>query len=403
MSHVDDGLLHAYLDGALHAEDPAETERVERHLALCDDCRARLEAARGVRAQADALLEAATPTGLDMPPFGEIAARAAAPAAQGRDPGPDRAGNAGDRVALDTRASRRPRRFVFTRTLAWAASIIIALGMGWWARELAYQPGGLPQGSMELQDRAKGTGDAAQSLQIDRPQAADVAVSSAAAGSAAVEPGAPNAATEKGVGAGQAPSPSGAGGARQKTGAAVSKPPAEVAPTPQPTPTAQQPAAQRLNALREQARAKTAETPTVPSANLPTGSLERRTAAQPAPPTAADAAFRGLDQLGARFLTVAEAGAWLGGPVYRVQGLDVVGVVPSAAPDGARVVTVYQRLSASDTIGLHQQRPASGDAFTLGPGGTGLILNGTLIYTSSMTLSADSVRALLHRLVPLRH
>lgn len=422
MSHVDDGLLHAYLDGALHAEDPAEAERVERHLAVCDDCRARLEAARGLRAEADALLEGATPAELDMPPFETIAARAAARATEAGVPGPDR--------ATDRVAPRRPRRFVVTRTLAWAASIVIALGMGWWARELAYQPGGLPQASMERQEPAQGTADMAQSLQAAPPRTAEAAAPSAGAAKATEnETTAPSAAAEPGnatrTGAGatkatisrqaaagerEAPQPSReAGAAQQETGAApVSKQAVRVVPTAKQAPAAQQPAAQesaaqRLNALRQQTRAKIAEAPATLSAPVPTGVAERPKAAEPAPSIAADAAFRGLDQAGARFLTAAGAQQWLGGPVYAVQGLDVVGVVPSAAPSGGRVVTVYQRLSGSDTISLHQQRPASGDAFTLGPGGTGLIRNGTLIYISSTALPPDSVRALLRRLVPLGH
>ena len=31
MSHVDEGRLHVYLDGALTAADPADAERVELH------------------------------------------------------------------------------------------------------------------------------------------------------------------------------------------------------------------------------------------------------------------------------------------------------------------------------------------------------------------------------------
>ncbi|MEJ2216689.1 MAG: zf-HC2 domain-containing protein [Gemmatimonadota bacterium] len=420
MSHVDDGLLHAYLDGALHAEDPAEAERVERHLAVCDDCRARLEAARGLRAEADALLEGATPAELDMPPFETIAARAAARATKAGVPDPDRPTDAGGGDGVGG-TPRRPRRFVVTRTLAWAASIVIALGMGWWARELAYQPGGLPQASMERQEPAQGTAEVAQSLQVARPRAADAAApaegaakapeNEAAAPSAAAEPGgaARNAAgatkatisRQAAAGAGEALQPSGeAGAGRHETGAVPTAKQATAAQQP----VAQESAAQRLNALRQQTRAKVAEAPATLSAPVPTGVAERPKAAEPAPSNAADAAFRGLDELGTRrFLTAAGAQEWLGGPVYAVQGLDVVRVVPSAAPSGVRAVTVYQRLSGADTIGLHQQRPASGDAFTLGPGGTGLIRNGTLIYISSTALPPDSVRALLRRLVPLRH
>src|SRR3989442_11997677 len=53
MSHVDEGTLHAYLDGAL---PPGERSQVDAHLAECRDCRERLAAARGLIAPADARL-----------------------------------------------------------------------------------------------------------------------------------------------------------------------------------------------------------------------------------------------------------------------------------------------------------------------------------------------------------
>jgi len=40
MSHVDEGLLHAYLDGEL---TPVERARVDDHLAGCLACRTRLD------------------------------------------------------------------------------------------------------------------------------------------------------------------------------------------------------------------------------------------------------------------------------------------------------------------------------------------------------------------------
>src|SRR5207244_2498041 len=45
MSHVDDGTLHAYLDGEL---SPAEVQGVEAHLAQCPACRGRLDEERAL-------------------------------------------------------------------------------------------------------------------------------------------------------------------------------------------------------------------------------------------------------------------------------------------------------------------------------------------------------------------
>lgn len=127
MSHVDEGLLHAYLDGALHADDPVRADAVAAHIDACDDCRARLEQAAALRAEADALIELAVPGELAMPPFEEIAARAET-VEDGETQLPRRV------------PATRPASVAWTRRLAWAASVVIALGMGWWARDLAYDP-----------------------------------------------------------------------------------------------------------------------------------------------------------------------------------------------------------------------------------------------------------------------
>ena len=58
MSHLDDGMLHAYLDGELSA---VERARVEAHLAECDPCRERLAEERSLIERADRLLSLAAP------------------------------------------------------------------------------------------------------------------------------------------------------------------------------------------------------------------------------------------------------------------------------------------------------------------------------------------------------
>ncbi|HVH68501.1 MAG TPA: zf-HC2 domain-containing protein [Gemmatimonadales bacterium] len=66
MSHVDEGLLHAYIDGELSA---AETQGVAAHLAQCPACRGRLEEARALIARADELLAMAASPDRAAPPF----------------------------------------------------------------------------------------------------------------------------------------------------------------------------------------------------------------------------------------------------------------------------------------------------------------------------------------------
>ena len=66
MSHVDDGTLHAYLDGEL---SPPEAQGVEAHVAQCPACRERLEEERALIARATELLAQAAPPERDLPPF----------------------------------------------------------------------------------------------------------------------------------------------------------------------------------------------------------------------------------------------------------------------------------------------------------------------------------------------
>jgi hypothetical protein len=117
MQHVDEGILHAYLDGALDAFAAAGTPphgvtraSVESHVRGCADCAALLEAERQLRDGARAvLLDAAVV--VDAPPF-EMVAR-------GRMPQPHR--------------RSRMRRAL---PLVWAASVLLAVGTGWWGSEL---------------------------------------------------------------------------------------------------------------------------------------------------------------------------------------------------------------------------------------------------------------------------
>jgi hypothetical protein len=98
MSHVDDGTLHAYLDGEL---SPPEAQGVEAHLAQCPGCRGRLEEERALIARAGELLALAAPPDRALPPF-----------------------RAGDVRPL-TRLWWQVRL-----PLAWAATVVLALGIG---------------------------------------------------------------------------------------------------------------------------------------------------------------------------------------------------------------------------------------------------------------------------------
>ncbi|HUF13488.1 MAG TPA: zf-HC2 domain-containing protein [Longimicrobiales bacterium] len=139
MSHVDEGRLHAFLDGALSAADPADAERVELHLAACADCRAKLDEAARLRDEAAALLGVAQPRAFAMPLFDAIRARAdeiaAADAADGSDPGGT--DGRGDARPLTARSGRNRRAFFASpfNGFAWAATIVLAVGLGWLLRD----------------------------------------------------------------------------------------------------------------------------------------------------------------------------------------------------------------------------------------------------------------------------
>ena len=115
MSHVDEGALHAYLDGALDSYPAGDAERIRAHLETCEECARRLDEEARVRDEAAGILAAAAPE-FEMGPLEELRARARA------------------RVGRGLAGSRIYR-------MSWAASVVLALGTGWLLR------GGQPLGT----------------------------------------------------------------------------------------------------------------------------------------------------------------------------------------------------------------------------------------------------------------
>lgn len=99
MSHLDDGMIHELLDGEIAS---SELPPISAHLASCAECRARLERAQALMAEADELIEV-----LDIPAAVDAPATVVTPI-------------------------RRPQRWV--APLAWAASLVLAVGVGYAAR-----------------------------------------------------------------------------------------------------------------------------------------------------------------------------------------------------------------------------------------------------------------------------
>jgi len=110
MSHIPEDELHAYLDQALGRSRCVE---IESHLAECTRCRDARDGIAALRDRTTALLARLAPRRTTVPPYAEIRRRA------------------------QLQLFRQQR--IFSR-LAWAASVVLALGIGWTASTLYRSP-----------------------------------------------------------------------------------------------------------------------------------------------------------------------------------------------------------------------------------------------------------------------
>ena len=115
MLHPEDGILHAYLDGECSDSELAE---VEEHLHSCTECQARLEEAKGLGLEAGSLLSELEPGPIHAPPWHELEELAAE--RQRATLQPDVQTSVGSAAPF----WRMP-------ALAWAASLVVAFGLGW--------------------------------------------------------------------------------------------------------------------------------------------------------------------------------------------------------------------------------------------------------------------------------
>lgn len=122
MQHLDEGTLQAWLDRPRSGLDPSEVADIGRHLAACETCTARLSELGESSERTRALLSVGGTAVASPPPYDRIAERAAG-----------------------TRRRRRAQKRL--TVMAWAASIVVAIGVGWLTNDL-YRTG------TELQLRA---------------------------------------------------------------------------------------------------------------------------------------------------------------------------------------------------------------------------------------------------------
>lgn len=412
MPHVDDAHLHAYLDGQLEAVAGAEAAAIAAHIDACAECRARLGEAGEYRDRSRGILAASGPDHVEIPPFESILARrrtghAATDSTDGREPYAD-AGPA------PVGRTRRVRPWTAT---AWAATIALALAMGWHARDAVFRP-------------------APQPLAIEadsRPSEAPEHASPTAPGSRSAD--APTGSTGR---ASDAPT----------AGARASGPPerieAAAADADAVAPEAGAPTRPPAAAPTVQGFAQAAEEPVAPvaaarerdTAAAAPRSLAGREAAPVSvkvePSRVARRAVGGtdvvaLDDAVGRAVTVttmsASVSAWapldreegerrLGGPVLLVPGLDLI-AVEGGVTDGEFTVRARQRLPDGSELELRQRRAPAGAAAepeavravrepepepAPDPLSTITIERDGMLVTGRAPLPADSLRALLARL-----
>ena len=143
MSHLDDGLLTALLDNEL---EEAERRYAETHLSECGECRRLLEEIKAFATEADGLVAA-----VELPPKRTPESI----------PVPARAGPPANLSPTGRRDVGRPLPW---RTLAWAASVVLAAGLGWKASDLHYGSRG-----PDLGDRSTETDRLAPAVEEPKP------------------------------------------------------------------------------------------------------------------------------------------------------------------------------------------------------------------------------------------
>jgi hypothetical protein len=158
MQHLDDALIAEWVDGAL-ADDSPQHGAIAAHVDECDECRIRVEEERALAGHVRQLLGVATPPDR-TPPFEEVLYRAGS--------GPKRA----------------PVRSipVVWRRLAVAATVVVAGGVGWYARGLVMGRSPVPAGPAVTADAVAPTGGMSETGITDERDAQTVQPLASAAG-----------------------------------------------------------------------------------------------------------------------------------------------------------------------------------------------------------------------------
>lgn len=321
MRHVDEGTIHAWLDEQI--TDPVEAARIDEHLRECGECRARLADEQASFEQAQTLLAGAAPSG-ERPSFEALVALSAG--TPGRHS--SQAGRIAEPETASGRQSTRGHRERMWIQLGWAASLALAVGLGWTARELTDRETSTPEPALVVADRSATENVAAPA---GRPVA-----------SQPVEP------RTSAVTAPPPPTP------RQQSARAANAIPRPREPQPQDAPAAPAPESISPAALAETVTVQTAPPAAVaappPAVAPPRQELAIVGDSAPLAAVAADTQWQPVPRT--------EAAARTGMPLYGIDGLEPQ--YTSMSADGAVVRTLY-RLTTGELVELVQQRatPAS--------------------------------------------
>ena len=137
MSHINKGDIHAYLDGALGAYPEEAARHVREHLEACPECAQLLEVEGRLRREASSIIATSAQGPVELDPLEELLARASALDGQERAEEPLPPGRTGG-----ARGSVGSRMYM----LRWAATVVVSLGAGWMARDVAGPTGGVVPG-----------------------------------------------------------------------------------------------------------------------------------------------------------------------------------------------------------------------------------------------------------------
>ncbi len=395
MSHLDEGTLHALLDGEL---DSHEVREIQAHVGSCTACDSRLQAAREVSGEADRLVATVQfPGELRGAARSQVVEEDAAPARPAAVP-PRRERPAGlpavpvdapQQVVIlpeDNNWPQRRRRLVAAGR--WAALLVVAIGAGFIASEVRKNTAPTPAPFV----RSTIDGESAPAAVVSpeetsRPDSALAPLAAAAAPESA-----------------PAPSPERTEEARKTTSprvAAGGAPADEAGDRAETTQANNEPEEQPLAGEREEeisqedVRAEAAEALADldrqrrrDRAAAATAAIDRtRPAVEPSPPP--PPAPRTLEQRSGIYLRIGldEAARQLGRPVHVIEGMSAqfMGLVQGRQSPGADasrpVVRVVYRDSQDRMLLLDQQRvrpgqnwPSSATQWTIGE--IGLLLHG---------------------------